>query len=38
MYENGEGVPQNYVQAAKWYRKAAEHVPDLGALVRAGTI
>src|SRR5215467_6097985 len=30
MYENGEGVPQNYAQAAKWYRKAAEHVPNLG--------
>ena len=30
MYENGEGVAQNYVLAAKWYRKAAEHVPDFG--------
>jgi hypothetical protein len=30
MYEDGEGVRQNYVFAARWYRKAAEHVPDLG--------
>jgi len=30
MYQDGEGVPQNYVQAAKGYRMAAEHVPDFG--------
>src|SRR5436190_1515612 len=30
MYENGDAVPQDYVQAAKWYKKAAEHVPDRG--------
>ncbi len=24
MYNNGEGVPQNYAEAAKWYRRAAE--------------
>ena len=24
MYANGQGVPQNSVEAAKWYRKAAE--------------
>jgi len=24
MYENGRGVPQNYKQAAIWYRKAAD--------------
>ena len=24
MYDNGEGVPQNYVEAAKWYRQAAD--------------
>jgi TPR repeat protein len=30
MYEDGEGVKQSYALAAKWYRKAAEHVPDLG--------
>lgn len=24
MYARGEGVPQDYVEAAKWYRKAAE--------------
>ena len=24
MYENGLGVPQNYVKAAKWYSKGAE--------------
>jgi len=31
MYENGEGVPQDYAMAAQWYLKAAEHVPDYGA-------
>lgn len=25
MYSNGDGVIQSYKQAAKWYRKAAEH-------------
>jgi hypothetical protein len=29
-YENGDGVKQNYVLASEWYRKAAEHVPNLG--------
>lgn len=24
MYDRGEGVPQNYAEAFKWYRKAAE--------------
>jgi uncharacterized protein len=24
MYDNGEGVPQNYAEAVKWYGKAAE--------------
>ena len=24
MYLNGQGVPQDYAEAAKWYRKAAE--------------
>jgi len=30
MYEDGEGMRRNYALAAKWYRKAAQHVPDLG--------
>jgi hypothetical protein len=30
MYEDGEGLPQDYRLAAHWYRKAADHVPDLG--------
>jgi len=30
MYQDGEGVQQNCTEAAKWYRMAAEHVPDLG--------
>lgn len=30
MYEEGEGVSQNFSMAAKLYRKAAEHDPDLG--------
>ena len=24
MYQNGRGVPQDYAETAKWYRKAAE--------------
>ncbi len=24
MYDNGQGVPQDYAEAAKWYRKAAK--------------
>ena len=24
MYGNGEGVPQNYAEALKWFRKAAD--------------
>ena len=24
MYDNGQGVPQDYKQAVKWYTKAAE--------------
>jgi TPR repeat protein len=24
MYDNGEGVPQDYAEAVKWYRMAAE--------------
>ncbi|MBE0616885.1 MAG: sel1 repeat family protein [Proteobacteria bacterium] len=24
LYANGQGVPQNYTEAANWYRKAAE--------------
>src|SRR5712691_4348728 len=24
MYDNGQGVPQDYNEAAKWYTKAAE--------------
>lgn len=24
MYENGQGVVQDYVEAAKWFRKGAE--------------
>ena len=29
-FEDGNGVEQNYVLAAHWYRRAAEHVPNLG--------
>ena len=25
MYRNGQGVPQGYVESARWYRLAAEH-------------
>ena len=24
MYENGQGVPQDYKEAVKWYRRSAE--------------
>ena len=24
MYDNGQGVPQDYAQALTWYRKAAD--------------
>ena len=37
MYEDGEGVEQNYALAAEWYRKAAEHVPDLGVQAKGET-
>jgi TPR repeat protein len=30
IYQNGEGVPQDYRLAAYWYRKAADHTMDLG--------
>ena len=29
-YQDGDGVEQDYALAAEWYRKAAEHVPNLG--------
>jgi TPR repeat protein len=29
-YEYGEGVEQDYVRAAYWFRRAAEHLPNLG--------
>ena len=25
MFDQGQGVPQNYAEAVKWYRKAADH-------------
>ena len=31
MHETGEGVPQNYAEAAKWYRLAAEQGDALAA-------
>ncbi len=33
MYENGQGIPQNYAEALKWYTKAAEQ-----GLAGAGTV
>jgi len=29
-YEFGDGVEQDYAKASYWFRRAAEHVPDLG--------
>jgi TPR repeat protein len=37
MYENGSGVPQNYVEAVKWLRMAAEQ-GDADAQVNLGTV
>src|SRR5208283_752417 len=30
MYEHGKGVPQDYSEALKWYRKAAEQGNAIG--------
>lgn len=30
MYDNGEGIPANYVEAARWYRKSAAQGNVLG--------
>ena len=35
MYENGQGVPQDYKTAVKWYRLAAEQ-GDAGAQFNLG--
>jgi TPR repeat protein len=37
MYSEGEGVPQNYVEAAKWMRKAADQ-GDAGAQNNLGVM
>jgi uncharacterized protein len=29
MYISGQGVPQDYVEAMKWYRKAADREPPI---------
>jgi hypothetical protein len=29
-YEDGDGVEQNYALAGEWYRRAADHAPNLG--------
>jgi TPR repeat protein len=34
MYYNGYGVQKDYAQAAKWYRKAAEHRGWLGVMIQ----
>ena len=41
MYHAGQGVPQDYAQAVKWYRKAAEQgyakaQNNLGVMYRIG--
>jgi hypothetical protein len=41
VYENGKAVPQNYVEAVKWYRKAADQgnadgQADLGSMYSTG--
>ena len=37
MYDNGEGVPQDYKEARKWYRLAAEQ-GDAGAQNNLGVM
>ncbi len=37
MYENGRGVAQDYAEAARWYRKAAEQ-GDAGAQHNLGLL
>lgn len=37
MYENGQGVPRNCLEASRWYEKAAAQ-GDIGALVRLGLL
>jgi len=32
MFETGRGVPQNYTEAAMWYRRAAEQGDSLCAI------
>lgn len=32
MYELGEGVPESPALAARWYRKAADHFPEIGGM------
>jgi len=34
-YEDGDGVEQNYALAAEWYRRAADHAPNLGGVGQA---
>ena len=37
MYENGQGVPKNCLEASRWYEKAAAQ-GDLTAVVRLGLL
>ncbi len=37
MYENGQGVPKNCLEASRWYEKAAAQ-GDVGAIVRLGLL
>ena len=37
MYDNGQGVPQNYAEAVKWYRLAADQ-GDAGAQYNLGVM
>ena len=41
MYERGQGLPQDYIEALKWYRKAAdqglpEAATNIGTLYEKG--
>jgi TPR repeat protein len=38
MYAAGEGVPQDYSEAARWWRRAAEYAFDTGALHNLGVV
>ena len=37
MYDKGLGVPQDYAEAAKWYRKAAKRISRTSEVRQVGS-